>query len=223
MSDHAEDVKHLAADGVLAYPTETVWGLGADATRPAAVERLLAFKGQRAGAPISVLVPDAAALAEWGAHPGAVAQRLIEAFWPGPLTLVLRADGAFAPGIAREDGSVGFRCSPHPVAGALARAAREQGLGPLTATSCNRSGEPPARNRAEAAEVCAGGSACEAPRRTDVSACEAPRLTAAVEPDASGEPPSSVVDASGEKPKLLREGALSAAALSEAAGPGVLF
>jgi L-threonylcarbamoyladenylate synthase len=212
VSAHDADLAHLADGGVLAYPTETVWGLAADSRNAAAVARLIAFKGDRGDAPISVLVSGRDELAALGARPGPAASRLLEAFWPGPLTMVLPTDGGFAPGIARADGAVGFRCSPHPVAANLAHGARAAGIGPLTATSCNRSGEPPARTRAQAAAVCGDGEGCDAPR-----------LTAALVPDASGEPPSSVVDASGTTPKLLREGALSAARLAEVASPGAFL
>ena len=61
-------------------------------------------------------------------------------------------------GVAREDGAIGFRCSAHPAAAALARCVAREGVGPLTATSLNRSGEAPARTRSEAARHCDGGS-----------------------------------------------------------------
>lgn len=196
----------LAGDGLLAYPTETVWGLGAAAASPRAVERLLAFKGRREEQPIAVLVPDVVALESLGAELPEAARALAADFWPGPLTLVLRCPPRFAPGIAGAGGAVGFRCSSHPAARELARAAFARGLGALTATSLNRSGEPPARTRAEAAALCG-----EAP---------ALRLLAGPWPDAGGGEPSSVVDLSGPAPRVLREGAIAAGALLRRARAG---
>jgi tRNA threonylcarbamoyl adenosine modification protein (Sua5/YciO/YrdC/YwlC family) len=195
----------LVGDGLLAYPTETVWGLGAAAASERAVERLRAWKGRGDAAPIAVLVPDLGALEALGAELSDAARTLAAAFWPGPLTLVLRCPARFAPGIAGREGAVGFRCSSHPAARALARAAFARGLGALTATSLNRSGETPARTRGEAAALC----------RED-----GPRLLAGSWPDAEGGAPSSVIDLSGAAPRLLREGAIEAGALLRRAREG---
>jgi hypothetical protein len=116
----ADAVAWIAQGGVLAYPTETVWGLGADARSDAAVGRLRAFKGRDDAAPISILVTGIGALGALGFRLEAAAERLAREFWPGPLTLVLPCDGAFASGIAREDGAIGVRCTPHEVANELA-------------------------------------------------------------------------------------------------------
>ena len=140
----AEAVARLARGELVAYPTETVYGLGADPGQPAALARLLAAKGRDAERGLSLLVADAAALARFAPGLPPAAARLAARFWPGPLTLVVPvAAGAF-PGVATPLG-VGFRCSPQPTAAALAAAARH----PVVSTSCNRSGEPPAANRAE--------------------------------------------------------------------------
>lgn len=196
----------LAGDGLLAYPTETVWGLGAAAASARAVERLRAWKGRRDEQPIAVLVPGLGALESLGAELPEAARALAAAFWPGPLTLVLRCRARFAAGIAGRGGAVGFRCSSHPAAQELARAAFARGLGALTATSLNRSGEPPARTRAEAAALCGGALA--------------PRLLEGPWPDAGGGAPSSVVDLSGASPQVVREGAIAAGALLRSARGG---
>lgn len=141
--------QRIRSGGLVAYPTETVWGLAADARSARAVAALRAWKGRDAEKPMSVLVSDYGALAALGAEATPLAARLAAKFWPGPLTLVVRCAHAFAPGIASPDGAVGFRCSPHPVARALAEAA-----GAITATSFNRSGDAPCATRAEA-ERCA--------------------------------------------------------------------
>jgi L-threonylcarbamoyladenylate synthase len=186
----------LRDGGLLAYPTETVWGLGADARADAAVERLRSWKGRSDSAPISVLVCDADSLAELGFDVDAVALRLAGRFWPGPMTLVLRCRGGFASGVAREDGAVGVRCSSHPLAAHLARRLSDRGVGPITATSLNRSGEVAAHTRDEARALCAGDRG-------------APRLLAVERAEAGGGPESTVVDCTGARPRVLRWGALA--------------
>jgi L-threonylcarbamoyladenylate synthase len=191
-------LERVARGGLVAFPTETSWGLGADARSDAALAKLRAWKGRDAAKPISILVAGAADLARLGARLSPAASLLARAFWPGPLTLVVRCEAKLADGVAGPGGAVGLRCSPHPVASALAALAARRGVGPLTATSLNRAGEPDCRTRAEA-EKCAGA--------------EIPLVAGA---DAGGGPPSSVVDATGEKPVVLREGAVSAAAIAAA-------
>ena len=184
---------------ILAYPTETVWGLGADARSDAAVARLRAFKGRGDAAPISILVTGLDALAPLGFRIGAAAQRLALDFWPGPLTLVLPCHGRFAADLARADGAVGVRCSSHPVASELAACCARAGAGPLTATSCNATGDPAARTRDEARGLC-GDSA-----QVGVVADGA---------DASGGEASTVVELTGPRPRVLRWGALREDALA---------
>jgi L-threonylcarbamoyladenylate synthase len=190
--DHALD--WAGQDGLFAYPTETVWGLGAAARSDRALERLRAWKGRGPGESVSILVPNPAALEELGFTWTEAARRLADAFWPGPLTLVLACAGRFARGVARSDGAVGVRCSPHPVCAELAQRARASGLGPLTATSLNRSGEPSVRTRDQARSVCSGA---DAPHLVDVDGC-----------DAGGGRESTVVDVTHTQPRVLRWGAL---------------
>ena len=190
-----EAVARIAAGGLLAFPTETLWGLGADARSKAAVAKLRSWKQRGDDQPLSVLVTGADALPALGIDPARLARELANAFWPGPLTLVLPCRGRFAKGVARADGALGVRCSPHPVAGVLARALHAAGIGPITATSLNRHGDPPARTRAEAAHACADGD-------------DAPLLFVGDGLDAGGGRPSTVVDLTGAKPIVLRWGAL---------------
>lgn len=192
---------HLRADGFLAYPTETVWGLGACADRARAIARLIEWKGRREDAPMSVLVAGIGAAESLGCAFTPQARRLAEAFWPGPLTLVLPSTARFAPGVGRADGALGLRCSAHPLANALATASFEAGLGPLTSTSLNRSGEPPAPNFEAVRQLLA----IDASRETDLAE---PRLVGSAAEDAGGGSPSSVVDCTGPVPKILRPGAL---------------
>jgi L-threonylcarbamoyladenylate synthase len=195
----AAAVERIREGGLVAYPTETVWGLGADATSELALEALRRWKGRAEDAPISVLVAAPDALDTLGCEPLEAARRFASAFWPGPLTLVLRCARHFARGVARRDGAVGLRCSSHPGAAAFAARLAQAGVGPLTATSLNHSGEPAARNRDEARALCAGESA---PALLDSDA------------DAGGTPASTVVDLTGEKPVVLRWGALSRATIA---------
>ncbi len=140
----AEAAARLARGELVAYPTETVYALGADALSPAAVERLLDAKGRGGEKGLSVLIRGADELARIAAPLPGAAARLAARFWPGPLTLVVPvADPALAA-VATPLG-VGFRCSPQPSAAALARAA----AGPVVSTSCNKSGEPPCVTAAE--------------------------------------------------------------------------
>lgn len=129
----------LRAGELVVYPTETFYALGADPFSPAALERVFALKGRDPERPIALIAADTGmALALAGEVPPG-ARRLAQAFWPGPLTLVLSARAGLAPGIAGP-GGVGVRVSPHPVARALSL-----GLGcPITATSANLSDRPPA-------------------------------------------------------------------------------
>jgi L-threonylcarbamoyladenylate synthase len=146
-----EAVDRLARGELVAYPTETVYALGADAFLARALESLLAAKGRVADRGLSVLVRDAAALAEHARPLPAAAARLAARFWPGPLTLVVAvADPRFA--VVATPLGVGFRCSPQPSAAALARAAPA----PVVSTSCNKSGDPPCTTAAEV-EACFGG------------------------------------------------------------------
>ena len=193
-------VRWLRSGGLLAYPTETVWGLGADATSDAAIARLLRWKARDDGDPLAILVDLAADLPQLGFQIGPEAKRLAALFWPGPLTLVLRCRGRFAAGVAREDGAAGVRCSSHPLAAALARRLRTDRVGPITATSLNRSGSPPARIRADAERTC--GREPEQPRLLEVKGAEA-----------GGDAASTVVDLASGRPVVLRWGAIAAEAL----------
>lgn len=137
---------HLAEGGIVAYPTETVYGLGC-VLRSGGLETLAAFKGRR---PFLLLIrgPEDAPGLRWNRD----AERLAAAFWPGPLTLALTAEGDDYPRqVLGPDGAVAVRVSPHPAVADLLDAAD----GPVTSTSANEPGRPPARDGAEAAGVAA--------------------------------------------------------------------
>lgn len=131
----AEAAVLLRAGGLVAFPTETVYGLGADGLNPEAVARIYAAKGRPATNPVILHVADTAAAKALVSLWSLEAQALAERFWPGPLTLVLPASDT-VPSIVRAGGpSVALRCPAHPVALALIRATGR----PLAAPSANRS------------------------------------------------------------------------------------
>ena len=135
-------IRSLESGGLVVYPTDTLVGLGARATDRRAVGRLVAVKARPDGLPISVAVSSYEEIepwVRWGPATRAVARRLL----PGPYTLLLPGSRAavrdLAPGILGPDRSLGVRIPDHPLARALAEA-----VGPLTCTSANRHGAPPA-------------------------------------------------------------------------------
>ncbi|KQT12418.1 L-threonylcarbamoyladenylate synthase [Ramlibacter sp. Leaf400] len=115
-------VRTLQAGGLVAFPTETVYGLGADAASDEAVAGIFAAKGRPADHPLIVHVPDLPAATHFVAEMPAFARRLAEAFWPGPLTLILPRRPGVATAATGGQDSVGVRCPGHPVAHALLEA-----------------------------------------------------------------------------------------------------
>ena len=195
----ADAVARLAADGFVAYPTETVWGLGACADRPGAIERLMVWKRRPTDAPLAVLVASVDAALELGCDVDDRTRRLMDTFWPGPLTIVVPCRKRFATGVARDDGALGLRCSSHSLASELVAAVGDAGLGPLTSTSLNRAGQPPARNL----------NAALALIEEDADpGLGSPWLVSVLGYDAGGAAPSSVVDCTGSVPKIVRAGAI---------------
>lgn len=112
-------VARLKAGELVAFPTETVYGLGADARNPAAVRRIFALKGRPSSHPLIVHLGSGAQLEEWSAQPSREAFMLAEAFWPGPLTLVLRRSSSVPDAVTGGQETVALRVPAHPVASAL--------------------------------------------------------------------------------------------------------
>jgi L-threonylcarbamoyladenylate synthase len=135
----------LRRGAVVAFPTETYYGLGVDALADRALRRLHDAKGRIEGRGIPVLVADAAMLELLVAEVPEAARALIARYWPGPLTLVLPARPGLPRALLGPEGHVGVRRSSHPWAQALVRAFGR----PLTATSANLSGQAPARSAEE--------------------------------------------------------------------------
>ncbi len=133
----AEAAATLRAGGLVGLPTETVYGLAADATNPTAVAKIFAAKGRPSDHPLIVHVADAGGVGHFAASVPGFAQRLMAAFWPGPLTLILPRRPEVAAAAAGGQDSVGLRCPAHPVAQALLRACAEMGVPGLAAPSAN--------------------------------------------------------------------------------------
>jgi tRNA threonylcarbamoyl adenosine modification protein (Sua5/YciO/YrdC/YwlC family) len=187
----------LDASGIIAFPTDTVYGLGCRADAAAAVRRIYAVKGRAARKPLVLLVPDAAMLPALATDIPAYARALIERFWPGPLTLVLKASPQVLRWKLDRDGTVGIRAAPSPL---VARVVAATGV-PLASTSANRSGE---RESLSALAVARGLA-----RPVDLILDGGPLAPSL---------PSTVVDATGPVPVILRKGALSRDALQQTAG-----
>lgn len=145
-------VEALKRGEVIVFPTETFYGLGADALNENAVERVVSLKGRNPDSPIAVIIADREMLTEIVTEIPSMAERLINRFWPGPLTLVLPAPKGLPLSLLNRDGKIGVRVSSHPLA---TRLARELGR-PLTATSANLSGKEPARTIQQARSYFSG-------------------------------------------------------------------
>ena len=183
------------ADGfAIAIPTETVYGLAADATNPVAITRIYETKGRPRFNPLICHMADLA-MAEKHAEFDPLSRALAAAFWPGPLTLVVPAnDAAVLVRATGGRGTVGVRVSSHPVARALAEVSP---AGVITATSANKSGLP--------AQTTADGVAAVLDR-VDIVIDGG---------DAPGGPASTIVDVSGAEPRLIREGPIAFARVLE--------
>ncbi|MBV9379085.1 MAG: threonylcarbamoyl-AMP synthase [Streptosporangiaceae bacterium] len=196
-------VAAVRGGGLVVLPTDTVYGIGADAFTPRAVAMLLAAKGRGRNMPPPVLVGTVRAAAALVESLGAFGQDLIDEFWPGPLTLVFRASPTLHWDLGETMGTVALRMPLHPVALELLKQA-----GPMAVSSANLTGQPSATTAADAER----------------------QLGASVSVYLDGGPcadsvPSTILDLTGTLPRLLRAGAISAdrlrkvAAVIEDSGP----
>lgn len=135
-----EAVRLLEAGQLVAFPTETVYGLGADAENPAAIERIFTAKGRPSNHPVIVHVVDGGDVSYWTDEVPEAAQKLIDAFWPGPLTIILKRAAHIPAAVAGGQDSLGLRCPSHPVAQALL-ARFKRGRGGIAAPSANKFGQ----------------------------------------------------------------------------------
>jgi len=175
------------AGEVIVLPTDTVYGIGADAFIPAAVTTMLAAKGRGRNVPPPVLVGTARAAAALVQDLGAFGQDLIDEFWPGGLTLVFRASPTLLWDLGDTKGTVALRMPLHPVALEVLKR-----TGPLAVSSANRTGQPPAATADEAQQ--------QLGEAVSVYLDDGP---------SSGTVPSTILDLTGVVPTLLRAGAVS--------------
>jgi L-threonylcarbamoyladenylate synthase len=186
--DLDEVVRAIHRGGVVAMPTDTLYGLAVDPFRAEAVDRILAVKGRAAHRALPLIAADIEQVSTRIGSLTPLAARLAARFWPGPLTLLVAAPDTLAPGVSDERGFVGVRVPAHAVSCMLCRACGS----PLTATSANLSGAAPSAVPDEVARTLGD--------RIDVL------VDAGVTP---GGLASTIVDATGETPLLLRAGAIS--------------
>ncbi|MDD5475665.1 MAG: L-threonylcarbamoyladenylate synthase [Syntrophales bacterium] len=188
--DAIDEAAELLREGkVIAYPTETFYGIGADGTNENAVDRIFTIKGRKKNLPISLIIgelihlePLIKALPEAG-------KRIIRAFWPGAVTILFEASPAVSTKLTAGTGKIGIRLSSHPLATLLASRLG----GPLTATSANRSGE------------------AECSSAEEVLALLGDDMDAVIDGGrAPGPPGSTIIDVTMESPRILREGAVTA-------------
>jgi L-threonylcarbamoyladenylate synthase len=175
--------------GIIIYPTDTLYGLGADALSDEAVAKIYAIKGRDPHKPIHAIV-DSLEMAERYAHLNGTARVLAKNFLPGPLTLILKKKTGIDTGIAKGIATFGIRIPDNAFCIALARAYGA----PITTTSANMSGMQPERTVEKILAQMIGADIALV-----VDAGEIPMSA-----------PSTVVDCSGERPLILREGAISA-------------
>ncbi len=178
----------LAAGGVIAYPTETFYGLGVDALNENAIRKIFDLKGRNFNNPISIIIASQDNLGSLVDEVPACAVKLMQFFWPGPLTIVFKASAKISPLLTAQTGKIGIRISSHPGATAIA-----QKLGrPLTATSANLSG------------------ATECSTAAEVSAQIGNKIDALVDMGkTAGGLGSTIIDVTISPPQILREGVIS--------------
>ncbi len=142
-ADIVRAAEALRAGGIVAYPTEAVWGLGCDPRNEGAIERLLALKGRPAEKGLILVAASFEQLRPFLQSLDAEREAAILATWPGPVTWVWPAGPTVSPGLRGKHETLAVRVSDHPLVVALCEAFG----GPVVSTSANRSGEPPARTR----------------------------------------------------------------------------
>jgi L-threonylcarbamoyladenylate synthase len=178
----------IRAGGVVVYPTDTLYGLGADPRNPGAIRKLFSIKGRQADQPILLLIEDQTEVHDWASEITPGAEGLMKKFWPGPLTLVFKAKPEVMTELTGGTGTIGLRVPGNSLTRQLLAS-----LGTaLTGTSANISSRQSPRTAQEAAEAIGG--------MVDM-VLDGGRT--------EGGNPSTVVDVSADEPKVIREGAIS--------------
>jgi L-threonylcarbamoyladenylate synthase len=193
----ADIARLLARDGVMAYPTETFYGLGAAAFSARAVSRVFKLKGRDPGKPLPLIASDLDMVGEIAGPLPPLFWTLAEEFWPGPLTLVLTASPALPDFLTGAGGTIAVRIPPLPWLRKLAYDISQ----PLTATSANLSGEPENSDPARVAAAFGG------------------KIELIVDGGTTpGGAPSTLLDLTSPEPRILRQGAVPEARLRAALG-----
>ncbi len=195
----------LIADGqLLAFPTETVYGIGADACSDEAVAKIFCAKGRPADHPLIVHVASRAAAMHFAAQIPDFAQRLMDAFWPGPLTVIVPRKVGVAKSSAGGQDSIGLRCPAHPMASELLAECAKLGVYGISAPSANKFGKV---SPTTAAHVIAEFGA-------SVPVLDGGACSVGIE--------STIIDCTRGAPVLLRPGVLTPAQLEEAMGQNLI-
>jgi L-threonylcarbamoyladenylate synthase len=187
----------LQAGGIVACPTETYYGLAVDASQEAALQRLVALKGRPLVKPLLVLVADRPMVEQVAFQISSRAERLMDYFWPGALTIILPARPSLSPALTAGTGTIGVRQSSHSLAQRLTAVYGR----PLTGTSANRSHHPPLLFAEEVAK--------EFGNAIDLILTGSP---------GRGGLPSTVVDLTREPPLLVRPGAIALEEIEQVVG-----
>ena len=195
---------HILAGELVAFPTETVYGLGADASSDAAVAKIFAAKGRPADHPLIVHIASSAQVNDFASSVPPFAERLMKAFWPGPLTVILPRKPGVATAAAGGQNSIGLRCPAHPVALEFLQACFDVGVSGVAGPSANKFGRVSPTTAAHVRQEFG-----DAVLVLDGGPC-----AVGIE--------SSIVDCTRSQPVLLRPGVLTRAQLSAACGQAVL-
>jgi L-threonylcarbamoyladenylate synthase len=194
----------LMTGGLVAFPTETVYGLGADASNAAAVARIYSVKGRPADHPLIVHVASMDGLGDWARDVPSYAISLARDFWPGPMTLVVLRSSLAGDFVTGGQDTVGVRVPAHPVALGLLEAFMRAGGKGVAAPSANRFGNvSPTSAQAVATEI--GDFLADGDQIIDGGACDV-----GVE--------STIIDCTGDMPKILRPGAITVEMIEQSTG-----
>ena len=185
----------IRSGGVVIYPTRGLYGLGTDATRSEAVEQIFRIKHRSPDKPLSIIIPYRRQVTDWCCEVSMAAEKLMDAFWPGRITLVFRSNRLLPAILTGGSDKIGIRQPGHAVAMALVRSA----ACPITGTSANLSGSPGCHRISDLPD--------ELLNQADLILDAGPLV---------GGPGSTVVDVSEENPVILREGAVSIAEIEKA-------
>jgi len=181
-------VEILANSGIIAYPTETFYGLGADATNEKAIKKVFAAKGRDLKNPVSLIIGQMDDIPPLVQDIPESARKLMAAFWPGALTIVFQASKKISPLLTAGSGKIGLRVSSHPGARGILQKLKR----PLTATSANLSGAP------------------ECTRASEVAQQIGDKIDAIIDLGATpGTAGSTIIDITCDPPVVLREGVIS--------------